>query len=206
MKVCISILFSILSVSSNAALIGSDWQTTGDNLITQDTTTGLAWLDLSATANVSYDDVVISLETGGVFQGFRIATQVEVLDFWANAGVTNTERSWVISQFTEVKNLVDRLGPTLMVEAGLFPFATHTIGMADGGLALPQDQRWAMELSYANDNLSSRTSSNYYTWNVSSADPHYSTYLIQTVPLPAAAWLFISGLIGLATFKGRKIR
>lgn len=152
MNVYISILLSVLSVSSNAALIDSDWQATGDNLITQDTTTGLAWLDLSATANVSYDDVVISLETGGAFQGFRIATQVEVLNFWANAGVTNTERSWVTSQFTEVKNLVDRLGPTLMVEAGLFPFATHTIGMADGGPALSQDQRWAMELTYANDN------------------------------------------------------
>ncbi len=41
----------VLSSNVNAAIISVDWQTTGDNLITQDTASGLDWLDLTVTAH-----------------------------------------------------------------------------------------------------------------------------------------------------------
>ncbi len=91
-----------------------------------------------------------------------------------------------------------------MFESGVFPIATHTIGMAEGGPALPQDSRWAMEITYAPDGLNSRTSANFYTQDVNIAGPHYSTYLVQAVPLPATVWLFGSGLIGLIGIARRK--
>ncbi len=111
---------------------------------------------------------------------------------------------WVTDQFAPVKDLVDRLGTTTMFEEGLFPIAKHVIGMVEGGPALPQNERWAMEITYAPDNLNSRTSANYYTWDVSVADPHYSTYLVQAVPLPAAGWLMGTGIIGLFGLAMRK--
>jgi len=200
----LSIVSLILSSNVNAALIDTDWQMANDNLIISDTNSGLNWLDLSVTASLSHDSVVANLESGGIFQGFQLATQVEVLNLWANAGITNYERTWVTNQFDPVKDLVERLGATVMVEEGLFTFATHTIGMAEGGLALPQNERWAMELTYAPDNLNSRTSTNHYTWSTSVADPHYSTYLVQAVPVPSAVWLFGSGLVGLVGFARRK--
>ena len=104
-----------------------------------------------------------------------------------------------------MNDLVTRLGLTTMFEEGLFTIATHTIGMVEGGPALISTERWAMELTYAPDGLSTRTSANYYTWDISVADPHYSTYLVQTVPVPAAVWLFGSGLLGLFGMVRRNI-
>lgn len=180
-----SILFAAIalffSASSNSALNDIDWQTSGDSLIIRDTNSGLDWLDLRVTADLSHDVVVANLEPGGAFHGFRLATQAEVLELWANAGITNNERVWVTGQFASVKDLVDRLGTTTMFEEGLFPIAKHTIGMVEGGPALAENKRWAMEITYAPDDLHHRTSANYYTWDVSVADHHYSTYLVQYV-------------------------
>lgn len=180
--------------STSAALIDQDWSIPGDNHLLLDTSTGLQWLDLSQTANQSYADVSVNLAHGGIYEGFRFATQSEVLAMWGQAGITNTERQWVQNgEYAAVKDLVSRLGPTTMFEPGLFPIATHTVGMAEGGPVLPANERWAMELTYAPDGASTRTSASHYTWNVTSADEHYSSYLVRAVPLPAAVWLFISG-------------
>jgi len=197
-KVIIVALVMLMYIQSTiAAMIDQDWQTLGDANVMFDTVTNMRWLDLSITADMSNDTVVTNLGGGGLFEGWRLATQDEVLELWSNAGITNTDRDWVTYQFAEVNDMVNRLGPTTMFEDGPFPIATHTIGMVEGGPSLLSTERWAMELTYAPDGTSTRTSASYYTWDVSIADPHYSTYLVQVVPLPVSAWLFGSGLLGL---------
>ncbi|MBZ0072194.1 MAG: hypothetical protein K8I04_10780, partial [Gammaproteobacteria bacterium] len=47
----------ILATPADAALIGGDWQTTGDGLMIRDTTTNLEWLKLTETAGMSYGGV-----------------------------------------------------------------------------------------------------------------------------------------------------
>jgi len=184
----------------SAALVDQDWMTSGDANLLIDTGTGMRWLDLSVTANQSYNNVAANLGQGGIYEGFRFATQSEVIDLWAHAGITNTERVWVQNgEFQAVKDLVNRLGPTVMIEPGLFTVATHTIGMVEGGPPLSANQRWAMELTYAPDGASIRTSANYYTWDITFADDHYSSYLVQPVPLPASIWLLLSGVFSLYT-------
>jgi len=200
----IALTILIFSSGSHSALIDIDWQASGDNLILRDTNSGLDWLDLRVTADITHNTVVANLESGEIFDGFRLATQAEVIGLWASAGISNNERVWVTGQFASVKDLVDRLGTTTMFEEGLFPIAKHTIGMVEGGPALTQNERWAMEIAYAPDDLHTRTSTSYYAWDVSVADPHYSTYLVKAVPLPAAAWLFSSGLLGLIGMTRRK--
>lgn len=195
----------IFSTGSHSAVIDRDWQSAGDNLIIRDTDTGLDWLDLSATADLSHDTVVANLESGGAFYGFRLATQDEVLTLWSNAGITNYERVWETTQFAAVQDLVERLGSSTMFEPGLFPIATHAIGMAEGGPALSPDERWAMELTYAPDGLTSRTSASFYTWKVVDPSMHYSTYLVSAVPVPAAVWLFGSGLLAMVGLVKRKV-
>jgi hypothetical protein len=145
--------------------------------------------------------VIANLGPGEVYDGFRVATQAEVLDMWSHAGITNYERLWTVGQYPAVNDLVTRLGPTTMVEPGLFPVATHTIGMFEGGPSLPANERWAAELTYAPDGESSRTSVNFYTWNVGVADDHYSTYLVRPVPLPAAIWLLMSGALSIGALQ-----
>jgi uncharacterized repeat protein (TIGR01451 family) len=86
---CSVLLLSLLlSVGiGRAALVNTDWQTAGDNLITRDTTSGLDWLDLTQTANRSYNDVSSQLGTGGQFAGFRYATQAEVTALFSQFGL-----------------------------------------------------------------------------------------------------------------------
>jgi len=192
----------MVSQAVASAVIDQDWQTSGDANVLFDTATNMRWLDLSVTADISHDTVVANLGVGGLFEGWRLATQDEVLGLWSQAGITNTMRVWVTYQFAEVNDLVSRLGPTVMFEQGLFNIATHTIGMVEGGPALTSTERWAMELTYAPDGLSTRTSASHYTWDVATADPHYSTYLVQTVPIFAdgdlAPWDNPDGLINAA--------
>jgi hypothetical protein len=200
-KTAVALLFCLLGVGSPAqltfaAIIDTDWQAPGDAKLMLDTETGLQWLDLSVTANKTYNNVVAKLALGQVYEGFRVATQSEVLTLWSNAGITNNERVWTIGQYQAVRDMVDRLGPTTMYETGLFSIATHTIGMVEGGPPLDSSQRWATELTYAPDGVSTRTSVNYYTWDVGTADMHYSTWLVRPVPLPGAFWLLASGIIG----------
>ena len=38
---------AVVSLNANAVIMNADWKTPGDNLITQDTGSGLEWLDLT---------------------------------------------------------------------------------------------------------------------------------------------------------------
>lgn len=101
-KIAAALLLSVSAVGAHAVIIDHDWKTVGDANVLLDTTTGLRWLDLSVTANVSHNKVVANLVTGGFYDGFRLATQAEVLMLWSNAGIANTERNWVTYQYGQL--------------------------------------------------------------------------------------------------------
>jgi hypothetical protein len=77
----LSILASMASVA-NATLVDS-----GD--IMQDTSTGLQWLDLNQTAGLTYNYVAGQLGPGGAYAGFSFATESEVNQLFADAGIPN---------------------------------------------------------------------------------------------------------------------
>ena len=66
-----------------ATLISADLASPGDGLLTVDTATSLQWLDLTATAGQLRSAV---MSGAFVAQGFRYATQNEVLQLWQDAG------------------------------------------------------------------------------------------------------------------------
>lgn len=55
--------------------------------ITQDDETGLDWLDVTLSINLSFDFVSTQFGVGGDFEGWRYATTSEVIGFFDNAGV-----------------------------------------------------------------------------------------------------------------------
>ena len=61
----------IVPINAKTAIISDDWKTPGDNLITRDTDTGFEWLDLTATVNMSYNDVSAQFSTGGFLLKFK---------------------------------------------------------------------------------------------------------------------------------------
>ena len=83
-----------LSSTSGAALIKQDLSNTGDGLLTLDSTTGLSWLNVSATVNHSYNDVISGYGGFVNTMGFRYATIAEVGQLFSEAGVLQTG-NWV---------------------------------------------------------------------------------------------------------------
>jgi hypothetical protein len=76
----------LLSITSaQAALVESDWKNTGDALATLDTSTGIEWLDLTQTDNMSINQAEGLTGAGGVFEGWRLPTLTEVTEMMVNA-------------------------------------------------------------------------------------------------------------------------
>ena len=207
-KSIIGVIALVISTSVNADLIDNNWVINGDafQFSMIDTSTNLEWLDVSFTYNVSYNFVINNyLAPGGQYEGFRYATTDEVLHLWSQAGITNTQHVWQdVGEWDAAQNLGGRLGTTILGELPVS--GAHVLGMVEGGPSLPSDQRWVMELSFALDGVSTRTSNEFYARDIALADSHYGSYLVRTsvVPIPSAVWLFGSGLIGLIGFAGRK--
>jgi hypothetical protein len=83
-----------VSVSTYAALTEADWLAPGDGLLTIDESTGLKWLDLTATINRTFNDVSTQFDPGGDFEGFRYATNDEVINFFSSAGIVDLSGNW----------------------------------------------------------------------------------------------------------------
>ncbi|MEA3515498.1 MAG: hypothetical protein U9R34_08525 [Nanoarchaeota archaeon] len=76
LTVVLAVVFMINTVS--AELVSKDWQFVDDGNITHDTVTNIEWLDISVTLGISTDEMLVELQPGGEFDGFRYAT---VADF-----------------------------------------------------------------------------------------------------------------------------
>lgn len=83
-----------LSSTSGATLIKQDLSNAGDGLLTLDSATGLSWLNVSATINRSYNDVISGYGGFVNTMGFRYATTTEVGQLFSEAGVIQTG-NWV---------------------------------------------------------------------------------------------------------------
>ena len=176
----LGIITSFFSYQSKATLIDKDWNTINDSALLLDTTTGLQWLDLSVTANQSYNEMQTHIQQGGAYGGFRYATRDEVLHLWSEANITDTSFTWVINgEWQNIKNLADRLGTSILLDP--HGIGTHALGMVEGELQLPANERRVMEISYHSNGEEVRTSSNYYVLDVGYANDHYSSYLVKAL-------------------------
>ena len=159
---------------------------------TTDTDTGLDWLDHSLTAGMSLDQVNAQLSVGGLFEGWQVATLGQAQTYLANAGwigsfdSSNTSNIGFTSAFAATttdsyyNDFAETLGASSFLDDPAGDFGnTHLIDDQNTGIT-----------TYS------------YTAPVdtSVASQNSSTFLVRTsaVPVPAAAWLFLSGLAGLS--------
>jgi hypothetical protein len=66
------------AATAQANLVSADFKTPGDGLLTRDTRTGLEWLDLSQTANLTYASVLSGANGFTKKERFRLATKLQV--------------------------------------------------------------------------------------------------------------------------------
>ena len=176
------ILLLSSTTGAQAALIAN-----GD--FTTDTDTGLDWLDHSVTAGLSFNQVTAELGAGGLFEGWQVATLDQAQTYLTNAG-------W-IGPFDPTNTLNVNFVSALE--------AMTTDSFLDdplGGLGMdrftfdPADDLGDLSLV---DTQGSGITSYSFTAPVdpSVSDPGTSTFLVRAtvVPVPAAVWLFVSGLV-----------
>jgi hypothetical protein len=64
---------------ANAGLISDT-----DNKSFIDETTGLEWMDFGINNNLTFNDVLLELEIGGLYDGWELASEQQVLTLWNN--------------------------------------------------------------------------------------------------------------------------
>jgi len=202
-----AIAFSI-SATTEAAFIESDWQSSGDNLLTIDTASGLEWLDVPVVLNRSYIDVSSQFGIGGDFEGFRYATVSEVGDLFQNAGLTLTPPEGTYTgEGLLVEALQNLVGITVVSTPQLNTFGMTSdsaalcdepdIGCVDGAWLLRDTSDLSLTISAAGG----------FSIQIDQAADHFSSWLVRdtaVVPIPPAVWLFGSGLLGLVGMARRK--
>lgn len=197
-------LFCISSFNtSSAAVISRDWMTPGDGLLTYDTVNKREWLDLSQTllsdqfpgsgsdpAEVResrYQYVASQVEPGGLFDGFRLARSIQVLDLAQSAGIDTSTFSYSInSAATSV--LGNLLGFTISAPNGN-KLASGMIDELDG--ALPFNRLIAdFHLGDGFQNQAGLQLSSHFQSSIPSG-----VMLYRIIPEPSAVYLIVSILI-----------
>lgn len=189
---------TLFSFSVNAALVTADWKTMNDNLLTVDTISKLQWLDVTETGGMSRDEVVAEMGSGGKYEGFRYATSSEVIDLWSQYGITLTPATRTISNtldtniITAAQQLGNLYGEQIAASdygtLGFIAIDNSSPGTTSGWSGAFRENGSSF---YEGPTINSFSSGQSRDW--------LGSYIVTSiVPVPAAAWLFCSGLLGLA--------
>ena len=188
--------------SAQAILLTADDPIFGSGSVTQDTSSGLEWLDVNASIFRSYNYVSGQFGVGGEFEGWRYATTAEVTTLFTNAGFAPAHFS--VPAVAEMLDLIVQLGVTHTISGTVSGENNMINGYFDDGDA-------DLRIGYAqlffdvrvNDSESRDLSTNRVLTNF--LDPDHDTgafgsWLVretQTVPEPGVGMLFGLGILGL---------
>ena len=114
-----TLLLLLFTMPLDAAVIERDWQTPGDGLLTFDTVNQREWLDLTETLLIQFSSnsatgyqlVLDETSVGGRFEGFRVASETDVIDLAESAGI-DTGTDSAASNSDSVSSLIELLGAT----------------------------------------------------------------------------------------------
>lgn len=190
---------SILGGNANANLSSVDYATnSGDNWLTRDSVTHLDWLDVSLTTFQTFDQV----RTGIWYQrGFRYASKDEVKALFLHAGTPDDGFNVAVTHPAETLVLAQLLGPTLVGGSRVTTMGFIGTDYFGNQITLanhPLGVTFSAQLGKV-DYLGTYGEAHFTGGQPFSdqADSSYGSFLVRTVPIPAAAWLLSSGLLGL---------
>jgi hypothetical protein len=183
--------------TANAALIDSGSFTT-------DTSTGLDWLDLTETVSTSYDYVSSQLGEGGEFEGWALASRSQVLGLLDNAGGSGAYLDWSTENNGVVTPLLDLWGDfSTDAQNNSVHFLFDEVNEFD-----QHRLAYLFDTTKSTEGLSNDLMRIDHGFWGSSPSTQVGSALVRVsavpVPVPAAVWLFGSGLIGLIGFARRK--
>lgn len=201
---------SVVSMNASAAIISVDWNTAGDNLITQDTSTGLEWLDLTATTTRSHIDISSKFGAGMEFDGWRYATTAEIASFFdAFGGDSSYYYAGYSFQNDGLFESVSQFWGDTYCEAFACSTGQGYSYFTTSEFVMTGIRNKGYISNWYDDNLTDgmdfvKMDYEYALPGDDSFDEGHALVRDTVVPVPAAAWLFGSGLIGLIGLARRK--
>ncbi len=191
-----------LSSAASMRFIDNDTYTT-------DTVGGLDWLDVTITANQSFSYVSSQFGAGGLYEGWRYATARE-FNFYIVPYVESFRdpvTGWIASPqgFSEVTQFASIMSYWAYNDGqgvnGLLSDPTSRLGYVLGQIRVDHNAEWYD--SWAGAGLYADP-----TWWLENRK-EWGSFLVRDnnlspVPVPAAAWLFGSALLGFAGFSRRR--
>jgi len=197
--IIIAMLFTLLSINSAATVIDNGYYTT-------DTDTGLDWLDLTVSSPYTVDEINnLSQNESSIFYGWSTAGVNETQLFFQSLGIPLTYGSYSSDQDIDnsIKLASSLLGNTVNLNTDYYEngFLGMVEGAPNGGYYTMGAWSLQEQLMYG---IETQPNSAIYT--ASHVSPWIGTYLVRpsVVPLPAAAWLFGSALLGFFGLSRRK--
>jgi len=194
--------------SANAGLISADLLSSNDGLLIEDTTTGLQWADWSMhPGNISVDDFFSSSLWAG--QGFRLATQSEIMQLFTGAGADNFTFSnpWGNATTANIAAILEVNSTTLHTQANNWADTNgnswiHAFYDDGGNPNFVSGVRFNSTSNagtidfFGNDNYSKSQ-----LW-----DPQWSVMAVRQteVPEPSTLAIFALGMMGLASRRFNK--
>ncbi len=205
-KFALTLLISTVVLSAPAKALSVDFV---DNAtFTTDTISGLDWLDITASTNMTFVDVITQMGSGGAFDGWRFATGLEFLSLasnWTgNASLNNLTISYLFpdeGQPGTLHGLQGLLGDTGSADQTIYGFLADTSG-GRRYLASIRDDDNANNQIHAVLAYTDAFNGEFYDINVGSFLVRDTE--ISTIPLPASLWMFLAALGGLGIFGWRK--
>jgi len=194
-KVTLMATSLVLSSHANAELINHGNFTT-------DSVTGLDWLDLTQTVNLSYDYVMSQFAAGGEFEGWTLASRSQVLELLDNAGGTGPYEDWSTINNGVVTPLLNLWGDfSTDIQNNSVHFMFDEVNeFNQHRLAYLFDTTKSTQ-GLANDLM--RIDHGFWD-GTPSTQVGSALVRASVVPVPAAIWLFGSGLIGLSVIAKRR--
>jgi hypothetical protein len=198
-----ALLLLLVSAQVSAAVISVDDSVFGIDSVTQDSESGLDWLDVVLSVSRSFHDVSSQFGTGGDYQGWRYATGLEFVTLFDN--ILGNNAVLYLNSVKATGSLIDpyvqMLGPTRDPQGfygeieGFIDYPT-SVGRIRGAHAL-DSQRWQ----------GGSTDATYSSSYSSSVHPYRGSWLVRettAVPAPSIIALFALGLVGIGIARRKR--
>lgn len=197
-----TILLFLEALPAEALLYLTSDPTFGTDSVTVDTSTGLGWLSLSKSVGLSYDQVLTDTQPGGLFSGYRFATEQEVMTLYLSAGIPGP--GYYPLSSPSIQSLISMVGPTFSQfgypALGAFTATTSTTPEDPQ----PQEcaQIYASGLNSTVDYLVTGPNFILLSVNPTLGRPDMGSWLVKEVPEPSQTSIFVL-CVALWTVSGR---
>ena len=202
MKYLMGCIVSVLLIANvEANIIKSDWEQTGDELISIDTAANLAWLSPSLFFGMTWNDVENLLQNDPAYSGYRFATGTEYgsllgpqgLDILGYASVISSERGERFINHFSLESVVTTY------DFFEFQFGTPVEVTTSFSYVL-----FSGVHVYPDGRLFIADFANPYGFQPDSSSEARSYFLVKEVPEPPTLLLFVFGIVVSFLFRKTK--